>query len=344
MIGCQPFPEGIGDLFLLKGHRLVGDGLIVFRKAHIGEIPDPLSLKAGKLRIAESSGDLPGAVGAEVEEDNGISLLDGGCRPAVLLHHRGKHKLIGLAVVVGSLYGSGGILSAVDALSQSQGPVGFLHPIPAVIPVHGVVASGDHAYFSYAQFFHLVCQLLHIALAGFRRGVPSIQEAVHVDFLKAMSFSQLQQAEHMGDVAVHAAVGEQAVHMQGGAFLLSVLYCPQQFFVFKEIPVLNGLGDAGQFLIHDAAGAHVQMSHLGVAHLALRQSHCQAAGLSAYIGALAHELIHHRRFCLTHRVVLTALVQAVAVQNHQYCWFFLHALLLSARGRFLRRANLSCFL
>ena len=97
--------------------------------------------------------------------------------------------------------------------------------------------------------------------------------------------------------------------MQSRAFFLGVLHCLQKFFVFKEISVLNGLGNTGQFLIDNAAGAHIQMAHLRVSHLAVGKSHCQAAGLSADIGALAHELIHHRSLRFAHGIVLAALIQ-----------------------------------
>ena len=96
----------------------------------------------------------------------------------------------------------------------------------------------------------------------------------------------------------------------------AVFHCLQEFGNLKEIPILNGLGDPGQLLIHDAARAHVQMSYLGVAHLAVRKSHRQAAGLSLDVGALAHQLVHDRSLALTDRVGLTGVVETVTIEDH----------------------------
>ena len=70
------------------------------------------------------------------------------------------------------------------------------------------------------------------------------------------------------------------------------------------------------FLVNDASCSHVQMSYLRVAHLSFRKSHCHAAGLSLYKGALAHKLVHNRGLALAYSVVLAVIIQSVAVQNH----------------------------
>ena len=81
----------------------------------------------------------------------------------------------------------------------------------------------------------------------------------------------------MGVVAVHAAVGEQAHQMQGACrFSMRFPLAATQRGVLKEIAVCNGLGDAGQFLIHHAAGADVGVADLGVAHLSIRQADIHA--------------------------------------------------------------------
>lgn len=55
------------------------------------------------------------------------------------------------------------------------------------------------------------------------------------------------------------------------------------------------------------------MAYLRVAHLSLGKSHCHAAGLALYKGALAHELVHNRSLALAYSVVLAVIVQSVAV-------------------------------
>ena len=61
----------------------------------------------------------------------------------------------------------------------------------------------------------------------------------------------------MGDMAVYAAVRYQSEHVQGGIVLLAILYRRHKCLILKEIPVLDGLGDPGQLLVHDPACAHV---------------------------------------------------------------------------------------
>ena len=85
-------------------------------------------------------------------------------------------------------------------------------------------------------------------------------------------------------MAVHAAVGQKAHHMQRAAVLLHGVHSPDEGLFFKKHAVLNILGDAGQLLIHDAARAHVQMAHLAVAHLTVRQAHIHAAGAQLGVG------------------------------------------------------------
>ena len=45
--------------------------------------------------------------------------------------------------------------------------------------------------------------------------------------------------------------------MKCGTILLAVLCRCEECLVFKEIAVLNGLCDAGQLLIYDAACTHI---------------------------------------------------------------------------------------
>ena len=80
---------------------------------------------------------------------------------------------------------------------------------------------------------------------------------MHINLGETVSLSQLQQSVNMGDVAVHAAIGNQSEHMQGRIILFAVLNSCHQRLVGEEISILDGLGDAGQLLIYDAAGTHV---------------------------------------------------------------------------------------
>ena len=49
--------------------------------------------------------------------------------------------------------------------------------------------------------------------------------------------------------------------------------------ISAESAVLNGEIDAGEFLIDDATGSEVEMSHFGISHLALGQADLESASL-----------------------------------------------------------------
>ena len=88
----------------------------------------------------------------------------------------------------------------------------------------------------------------------------------------------------MGDVAVHAAVGQKPHQVECTVPLLAVVHGLDIGLVLKEAAVLNGAADAGQILEHHPAGADVGVPHLGVAHLALGKTHVQPGGGQAAAG------------------------------------------------------------
>ena len=67
-----------------------------------------------------------------------------------------------------------------DGVAPGHGVVGPLHPVPALVPVHGVVAAHDGGHLAHAHLFALFHQLFHIALAGSGGHVPAVQEAVDI--------------------------------------------------------------------------------------------------------------------------------------------------------------------
>ena len=70
------------------------------------------------------------------------------------------------------------------------------------------------------------------------------------------------------------------------------------------------------------------MAYLRISHLTIRQTDCHTAGISLNKRALAHQLVHNRRPRLAYCIMIAIIIQAVAVQNHQYYWFLAHVVLL----------------
>ena len=202
---CQEFSEGIGDLIFYKGNQFVFNSDIIFSKAYKGGLDPLASVKTFKLLITEGSGNLSGTVRAEVKEDDGIIVLYLCHRNAVLFYHRRKHELIRGILIVGSLDPCRTARCPL-AFAEYQRPVGLFHAVPAIVTVHGIVASHNGRHLSHADLLHLRCQLLYIFLSGSRRRITAVQEAVYVYVLDSLSLSQFQQPVNVLVMAVDAAI------------------------------------------------------------------------------------------------------------------------------------------
>ena len=305
--------ENVGQLPVGEGDEHVGHGGIVLGGADEGHGEVALlPLHVGKGGIHETAGDLPGPVGAEVGEDDGVALP----HAAVLGAHDGLHKLVGDAGIIGFLHPVHRV-GVLHALAPGHGVVGPLHPVPALVPVHGVVAAHDGGHLAHADFFALFHKLFHIFLAGGGGHIPAVQEAVDVHPAQPPLPGHLQQGEDVGDVAVDAAVGQQAHDVEGAAALLAVVHGLDIGLVLKEAAVLDGPADAGEILEHHPAGADVGVTHLGVAHLALGQTHVQTGGRQLAAGILRKNSIQIWLAGSGDGIALLLLRQAKAIHNNQ---------------------------
>ena len=299
----KEFSECICDLFFYKGYLLVRDCHIILCEAHISCLYSLASVESCEVIIAECSGDLSCPVRTEIKEDNGISILYRCCRSAVFHNYHGHNKLICHIFIIGSL-NSLCRGNRFVSLALYKCSVGFLHAIPAVITVHGIVAACNRSNLPYSDLFHFGFQLFHILFSGCRRRITSVKEAVYVYLLDSLSLCQLKKSVNMCIVAVHAAVGHKPHQMKCGIILLNILTCCHKRFILKEIPILNRFCNLGQILINNTSCAHVQMSYLGVSHLAVRKSYCHAAGISSHKRALSHQPVHDRCGCFCHCVAV----------------------------------------
>ena len=227
----------------------------------------------------------------------------------------GNHKFIGDAGSVGVLHCTNGIV-AVVALSQNEGIIGLLHPFPTVIAVHRIVASHHRSDFAEVQLGELCLKLGYVILAGGRRNVPSVEEAVNINLREAVFLCHLQKSEQMLDMAVNTAVGHKAHQVEGGAVFAAVFHRAGQRFVLEEITVLNGFGDAGQLLIDHPSGADIGVSDLGVAHLAVRQTDIQTGGSQLGVRVLCEITVEVGFMGGMDGVSIIGMVDAEAVQNH----------------------------
>ena len=75
----QIFAECIRNRYFLERDLLIWNRHVILREANIDYFLAGSAVKAVKLIAAEGTGDLSCAVRTEVEEDNGIAILDRSC-------------------------------------------------------------------------------------------------------------------------------------------------------------------------------------------------------------------------------------------------------------------------
>ena len=129
-------------------------------------------------------------------------------------------------------------------------------------------------------------------------------------------------------MGVYAAVGQQAVQVQGGTLFQAVVHGLVVGLVPEEAAILNGAADAGQILKHHAAAADVGVAHLAVAHLPCGQTHVQSAGGQGGVGVFLEQPVQHRRLGQGDGVVVRRRRDAEAVHDDKGRRSFVHACLL----------------
>ena len=250
------------------------------------------ALKAVKLGQVQRPCHLAGAVWAEVHEYHAVALIDN----ALGADDDRLYKLVGLVLGVALLYGVNCVVIS-NTLAADDGVIALLHAVPALVTIHAPEASLKSGYLGVAKLIALLLKLLDKARAALGRDVASVEEAVDIDLLNAALLCHIERRKDVVQVAVHAAGGEKPHNMQRVAAVLGVVHGLDIHGVFEELAVLDLLTYLGQDLEHDAAGADIRVSDLGVTHLTLGQTYGKTAGLKAGAGVGAEELIQIRLAC-----------------------------------------------
>ena len=155
MVRRQELSKRVLNLFLLERNQLVPDRLIVIGKAYKRQVKFLLSRKSGKSLIAECTGDLSCTVRTEVEENDGIAILNRGNRLAVLLYIERYDELIVYLFIIGCLNACTRTFCLLT-LCLCQHIVSFLDTIPVFITVHRIVASHHGSHLADAKLLHLL--------------------------------------------------------------------------------------------------------------------------------------------------------------------------------------------
>ena len=269
--------DRVRPLLAVGGHRRQLQG----RRAAAREL-----VEAG---LGQGPGQLPGPVGAEVDEDRDVA----GGGTVVVADHRRPHELVGLLTLVGGF----------DRLDRAGGPqplavddrvVGELGPLPTGVAVHRVVAAADGA--DPPRLAQPAFELGDVGATAVRQRVAAVGEGVEDDVGDALLRGQLDRRLDVLPAGVDAAVGDQPQQVQAPARAAAgVLAGGQQRRVLEEAAVGDRVVDPGQVLLDDRAGAEVEVADLGVAHLAVGEADVAALGGELGVRVALPEGVEDRR-------------------------------------------------
>ena len=197
-----------------------------------------------------------------------------------------------------------------------------------MVAIHGVVAAANRG--DRHRRRQRRTQALDVLARRSRRRVAAVGEGMH-DSRHTCLREHLRQRRRVILMRMHAARRDQAHQVAGAAGLPQALDQADQGRGLLDLAVGDGLADARQVLHHDTAGADVEMSDLGVAHLPLRQADIPARREEEGVGAGVPQTVEGGGARLAHGVVGRVLPPAPAVQDHQHHrTTFLHRLHLLA--------------
>ena len=161
--------------------------------------------------------------------------------------------------------------------------VGELGPLPAGVAVHRVVAAGDRS--DAAGPVEPAAELGDVLGAPVREGVAAVGEGVEDDVGDALLCGELDRGLDVLPPRVDAAVGDEAEEVEPSARALArTVAGGSKRLVFEEAAVGDRVVDPGEVLFDDGAGAEVEVTDLGVPHLALGEADVPPLGRELGVG------------------------------------------------------------
>ncbi len=210
--------------------------------------------------IGESVDQLPGAVGPEVGMDDRLAWLD---RVMVPGDDRRADELVGLAAAVRGLDRGGRRLGVFGGLAVDDGVIAGFDSLPAVIPIHRVVAPTDaRDPGSRMRIRETSLEIGDVAESRRRWRIAPVQQRVDKDPRDALAVGQVGQRHEMAIVGVDAARSDEADHAQDAPRLARSGTGREEGGTFEERAVGDGRIDPRQVLEDRATRAEVEMSDL----------------------------------------------------------------------------------
>ena len=131
--------------------------------------------------------------------------------------------------------------------------------------------------------------------------------------------SHLDKSLDVVHVGVNAARAHKAHEVESLAVSLDIVHSLDKNLVLGDGAVLDGIVDARKLLEHDATGTDVEVTHLGVTHLAVGKAHVLARSTERGVGVLLVQAIKEGRLGSGDGVLAISRSQAAAVHDNQEC-------------------------
>ena len=100
-------------------------------------------------------------------------------------------------------------------VAGDHGAEGFVFLLPAVVAVHGEVASGDAGQLADSVLFEFLKELFDVAGAAGGEGVAAVEEGVDVDALDVLLRGEAEESVEVALLGVDASVGYEAYEVEG---------------------------------------------------------------------------------------------------------------------------------
>ena len=314
----QDFAQCVGDPFFIiddvyrKVVFVTGHG----RKVRVQFLRTREAVEIGD---DESGRQLTGPVGAEVEEDDAVPILDG-----MFMDDCRDDEFVGNVSCIGMFQAGLGI-RFLRSFAEGDGIIGFFDAFPALVAVHGIVAAADGGDFTDAEFCALVFQFLEVFAGTAGQYVAAVEEGVDVDFLQAIALRHFQKTIEMLFTAVDAARRYQAQQVESRVFFLDVFHGTDESRLLEESSVFDILGDLGQRLVHNTSRTDIKMAHFRVANLAVRQTDVFARCAEIRMRIFFPKFRQDLEVCLGYGVIFFDMAAAKTIHDDQhYRFLFRH--------------------
>jgi hypothetical protein len=186
-------------------------------------------------------------------------------------HDDGFQEFIILPPGIALLDGADRVVGLL-AVAQDEAPEAELDAVPALVPIHDVVATDDGGQLPDAELRETVEELLQVGGGALGVGITAIGKEVDEDVGHLELTGDLEKSEQMVDVRVDAAVRDEAQQMQATVPVAGASAGADDGVDLVHLAKPEGLIDADAILPDDATGADVEMADLAVTHETLGQA------------------------------------------------------------------------